>query len=490
MKKNRLIIAILCALTMLVTAFSFGGCSNEANAVFEIIEGTQTARLVSLTGSVKRYTVPETYQGCPVVEIDAMAFTNIMQLESLTVPACVENFPTQNLCWNIRLAEVNYLGTEHYKSVDGVMYSADEKTLLCYPVAKMGESFSIPESVTRIEEGAFQSPKYLKDLTIPTSLNSVGQFGCVFTKGNNSSSLRSVTIGAETIRKIMNTFVEYNDCFILEADELVITGGTDFPDDGLSCFPTATKIRLPEGMKKIGDNFCTSLGNYPIEEVNIPSTVEEIGARFCEFAIIDSITLPEGLKKLGSGSFGFCRFLETLVIPDGVEITPIGDNGSLGICGGEECGLKSLTASLKVASAVDCYEFDLEELIITSLTVDEDGYGYQVNANKVILESNVTSIPDNSINLGSKVQKLEFKGNLTSIHGMFISGSEERTSIIIPESVNYVNATNFETYANTYVTLKFIGSQSDVTVDGEFVENISVEWDYVEESEENEEIEE
>lgn len=183
MKKNRLIIAILCAITMLVTAFSFGGCSNEANAVFEIIEGTQTARLVSLTGSVKRYTVPETYQGCPVVEIDAMAFTNIMQLESLTVPACVEKFPTQNLCWNIRLAEVNYLGTEHYKSVDGVMYSADEKTLLCYPVAKKGESFSIPDSVTRIEEGAFQSPKYLKDLTIPTSLNSVGQFGCVFYQG-------------------------------------------------------------------------------------------------------------------------------------------------------------------------------------------------------------------------------------------------------------------------------------------------------------------
>lgn len=69
-----------------------------------------------------------------------------------------------------------------YTTVDGALYTKDLSMILRYPEGKRDVSFSLPESVTNIGEGAFYNCRNLKELTIPNSVtgNVEGDFisGC------------------------------------------------------------------------------------------------------------------------------------------------------------------------------------------------------------------------------------------------------------------------------------------------------------------------
>jgi len=63
-----------------------------------------------------------------------------------------------------------------FKSVDGVLYSADQKSLIKYPCANVAESLTIPASVNMISKWAFEGSKNLRTIkieaTAPPTLDS------------------------------------------------------------------------------------------------------------------------------------------------------------------------------------------------------------------------------------------------------------------------------------------------------------------------------
>ena len=78
-----------------------------------------------------------------------------------------------------------------YKSIDGNIYSKDEKTLIQYATGKTNASFVIPDSVTSIGENAFSGCYSLTSITIPDSVTSIGDSAFSW-----CDSLTSVTIGS------------------------------------------------------------------------------------------------------------------------------------------------------------------------------------------------------------------------------------------------------------------------------------------------------
>ena len=86
----------------------------------------------------------------PVTGIGQDAFKYCNELTELCIPKTVKNIP-------LRLIDCEHLerfsvaeGNETYKSVDGVLFSADGMTLHIYPCAKADEEYIIPEGVTSI----------------------------------------------------------------------------------------------------------------------------------------------------------------------------------------------------------------------------------------------------------------------------------------------------------------------------------------------------
>ena len=68
-------------------------------------------------------------------------------------------------------------GSANFKSVSGVLYSYDGKTLMRYPIAKASESYSIPDTVTKIANSAFYQCKNIKHLTVPSSVTNIDNYG-------------------------------------------------------------------------------------------------------------------------------------------------------------------------------------------------------------------------------------------------------------------------------------------------------------------------
>ena len=102
-----------------------------------------------------------------------MAFSGCDSLVSVTVPASVVAmdfaFYRCNSIQNIVVDEAN----QFYKSIDGNLYTKDEKTLLNYAIGKNNESFEIPDSVTMVYPYAFMGCDTLINITIPSSVTQI-----------------------------------------------------------------------------------------------------------------------------------------------------------------------------------------------------------------------------------------------------------------------------------------------------------------------------
>ena len=92
----------------------------------------------------------------------------------ITIPATVEEFTYQavNSCKNLTAIHVED-GNLNYKSVDGIVYTADGKTVLCCPRGKVG-SVDVQNGAESIDECAFFQCSKLTDITLPDSLTSIG----------------------------------------------------------------------------------------------------------------------------------------------------------------------------------------------------------------------------------------------------------------------------------------------------------------------------
>lgn len=76
-----------------------------------------------------------------------------------------------NGCSALEAVNVN---NSAYVSVDGVLYTADEKTLVLYPQNKAGDTFTVPDTVTKIARRAFRGNNNLVEIVIGANVSALG----------------------------------------------------------------------------------------------------------------------------------------------------------------------------------------------------------------------------------------------------------------------------------------------------------------------------
>lgn len=142
-----------------------------------------------------------TYNNCiDHIEITAVEYGDYETRPTLDIPAEIEGLPVQsyygytvdgygivNLPATMRSMTYSCGGyfpfyestalnvaenSESYTSVDGVLYTKDMKTLICYPECKQAESYAVPEGVTQIASYALDHTRFEK-LTLPVSFKTI-----------------------------------------------------------------------------------------------------------------------------------------------------------------------------------------------------------------------------------------------------------------------------------------------------------------------------
>lgn len=91
-------------------------------------------------------------------------------LTTLSLPATLTDFQPQAIA-RLTGISVNASNTA-YSSVDGVLYSKDQKTLLAYPAGKTGTAYTVLAAVTTIGTDAFTNST-LQTITLPSGLTTI-----------------------------------------------------------------------------------------------------------------------------------------------------------------------------------------------------------------------------------------------------------------------------------------------------------------------------
>ena len=104
-----------------------------------------------------------------------------------------------------KVASLQYIdvmnGNADFSSIGGVLFNSDASTLVAYPTGRLGNTYSIPTIVTRIENTAFYGTPLLANVTIPNSVTSIGYWAF-----NDMASLTSITISASVASIDPNAF--------------------------------------------------------------------------------------------------------------------------------------------------------------------------------------------------------------------------------------------------------------------------------------------
>ncbi len=194
----------------------------------------------------------------------------------------------------------------------------------------------LPEGIVFIDEGAFSYTE-VGSLKLPTTLQFIAETAF------NNNMLAGVTVlaGNPYFAHLASTQgnVTYTMLTNKEKTKIIAAPGakpTQFSGSGTTYL---TSITIPEQITEIGDyafygnpklktvNFhagITRIGmgafyDTQLTRVNIPNPDCEIGNSCFSNSQVSSVTLPQGMKKLGRHVFFYCLNLTSLTLPEGME---------------------------------------------------------------------------------------------------------------------------------------------------------------------------
>lgn len=261
----------LCIIAMPVNAEDDIITSNDYQ--YSINDDNQ-ACLELYTGSDTDIIIPDEIDGYTVAELGKVFHDT--DISSVTLNSTIEDIDVNAFINCYSLTEINVPDeNKYFESQDGVLFNEDMTILLCYPSAKEGDSYEVPDGVTDIGAAAVYDTK-LKTVKFPTSLEYVDRHGLSYNQ--------------------YLTDVDLSNTSAVSVGEMSFAGDTalknvKFPDslyeiDG-GAFAQCTaleSVTLPENLGIIGQNAFAAAG---LKEITIPPSVESIG--YCAFGYDENL---------------------------------------------------------------------------------------------------------------------------------------------------------------------------------------------------------
>ena len=304
---------------------AFEGCTfltsiNISNSVTTIGEGAFSGcvclTIINIPNSVT--TIEDrAFVGCEslininipnsVTTIGDCAFEGCDSLTNITIPSSVVTIignPFKS--WHGNL----YNESKAFIYEDHVLFNKNKTTLIAYRAKKT--NYTIPNSVTTIENSAFAFCESLTNINIPNSVTIIG---------NNAfewcDSLTSINIP--------NSVTTIGDCAFWGCDSLtsinIPNGVTTIGNSAFKFCVSLTSINIPNSVSMIEYSAferCESLTN-----INIPNSVTTIGElAFSGCESLTNINIPNSVKTIEYSAFEWCESLTNINIPN--SVTTIG----------------------------------------------------------------------------------------------------------------------------------------------------------------------
>lgn len=242
--------------------------------------------------SLKSVTLPET-----LIEIGDNAFSGCAVLESITIPAQVASIGafvfegcTALTAIDVDDASISYMDDE------GVLYSADQTTLVRYPAARAGAAYTIATACRTISPWAFTYCNQLQYLEM-AGVTAIGADAFMY-----AESLQTVIL-SEGIKELIGASFAY--CINLRK----LTLPSTLEVIGNKCFygcVSLPSVQLPDGLTSIGE--MAFYGCMQLKEMEVPASVKIIGNMGIGYSVDpdtnQNVVLPDFKLQTYTGSKG------------------------------------------------------------------------------------------------------------------------------------------------------------------------------------------
>ncbi|MBP5621939.1 MAG: leucine-rich repeat domain-containing protein [Thermoguttaceae bacterium] len=221
-----------------------------------------------------------------------------------------------------------------FRSIDGVLYSKDGKTLFRYPSGKVGGAYYIPSCVETIAPNAFLSCSFLRAIVVPNGVKSIGE------SAFQSSALESLALPASVEKiadatvfdyaKIRSVYVDENNANYRSIDGVLYSKDAKtllfYPGEN-----ERTRFVVPEAVERFEacpTKYCRNLTSLDVSEGNLSFRSDD-GVLFSRDGTVlvaypagnqrVSYVVPDGVKKIGRFAFASAWRIESIELPEGVE---------------------------------------------------------------------------------------------------------------------------------------------------------------------------
>jgi hypothetical protein len=248
----------------------------------------ETIEITGYTGTERSLAIPERIEGRPVTSLSPYALRS--SITNLSLPSTLISLG-DSLNWLEALEAITVAdGNPNFSSRDGVLFNQDQSRLIQFPRARTGDTYVIPDTVTRIEAWAFGGCKSLTHLVISAHVVELGEdvFDAMGLSGRGGfrQSLSWIELVGE------NPAFQSHDGVLFNKEGSVLVRYPPGRAGGYSIPPGVTSIG-PSAFER-----CSRL-----RHIAIPDSVVRIGELAFYRAGLQTVVIGRGVTHIGNGAF-------------------------------------------------------------------------------------------------------------------------------------------------------------------------------------------
>lgn len=194
------------------TYIKITGCNSTESVVTipEAIDG-KPITVLGEDSFYQKTEIAEIHLPLEIETIEKGAFYRCYALTSITIPETVTQIGTDTFfrCSSLQNITVD-IENSKYCDIDGVLFTKDKTELIAYPEGKAETQYTLPNSVTKIDDTAFGYKTNLKIIGIPSSVTELPNYN-IFVYPDEITLRVAPDSIAETYAKEHNIRYETNE---------------------------------------------------------------------------------------------------------------------------------------------------------------------------------------------------------------------------------------------------------------------------------------
>ena len=275
----------------------------------------------------------------------------------------------------------------------------------------------IPDSVTRINIGAFSGCINLANITLSKKIEKIGENAFY-----NCDSLQSIEIP----KSLKDVYATYDSI--------------DTPNGVFNECDNLKTIAFEEGSTVIADALFR--GCDGLEEVKIPKTVTVIkNHAFNECIKLKAVEISNGMKEIGDSAFSECSNLQKVILPD--TVNSMGTNIFYNCINLTEVHLPNIRQNITANTFYNCKKLTTINFPSTLTTIGNSAFSGCESLPEAILPSGVEKIESNAFKNCKALKKAAVPDTVSSIGSSAFYGCEALTDITLGSKLKKIESQTF-----------------------------------------------